>query len=153
MTSGCLANHSLRALAERVGNRSTTSLRSRSTNMVPNDWPLLHAQSSTPRTRTVGCEAEPRAPLITWRSSVWRLDGIPSRFNTRWPERPPNARPTSRWTSLKRTVCCECGSRTPATRSVKIWRTHSRRRQRQRPSNTLIVTHAPCSGRSRSFRQ
>src|SRR5260370_8414351 len=46
---------------------------------------------------------------------------------------------------MQRIVCCECGSRTPATRSVKIWRKHSRLRQRQRPSKTLIVTEAPCS--------
>ena len=95
----------LSAIAERVGSTSTTCLRSRSTRIVPKDWPFLQAQSSTPNTRVAGCGNAPAGTdATTCRSKVCRLTGMPSRLNNRWPGRPPNARPTRRWTSLKRLV-------------------------------------------------
>src|ERR1700693_2594419 len=61
VTSGCCASHSPNESAERVGNRSMTWLRSKSTSMVPKVWPLHHAQSSTPRTRITRGKADQRA--------------------------------------------------------------------------------------------
>src|SRR5271154_5051461 len=60
--------------------------------MVPKVWPLHHAQSSTPRTRTWG-NAGGCAALLTCRIRVSALAGIPSLLIKRWPGRPPRACP------------------------------------------------------------
>jgi hypothetical protein len=131
-------------------------LRSRSTSIGAVGLPLVQAQSSTPTTRISWGAAEHRAAVLTWRIRVCRLTFIPSRLNNGWPGRPPNARPTTVVVSPKRLVCRPYGAKTPATRSVKIWRPHSRLRQRQRPSRTdlesvmRMVTAVACSGRSLS---
>jgi hypothetical protein len=153
VTSGCCASHSPSESAERVGNRSTTWLRYKSTSIVPKVLPLHHAQSSTPRTRMTWGNAGRCAALLTCRISVSALTDIPSLCIKRWPGRPPRARPTAAMTSPVRLVCCAYGEQTLERRSVKIRRSQPALRQRQRPRCSRRITCVPWTGRSCRERQ
>ena len=73
-----------------------------------------------------------RAALLTCRISVSALTWIPSLRIKRWPGRPPRARPTAAMISPDRLVCCAYGAQTLERGSVKIRRSHTAFRQRQR---------------------
>src|SRR5271165_5677315 len=63
------------------------------------------------------------------------------------------ARPTAEMISPARFVCCAYGAQTLERGSVKIRRSHTAFRQRQRPRCSRRITCVPWTGRSRRERQ